>query len=190
MPQPEWLCRRRPLAERFARKIGACFYCASIRPARHGPCQTIFHPAAILPASPSGKISGYWVPDAPTVSTSPCPPGWEFHAEQSPGSPPPVPPARWPESAANCVFRGKSDMLPIQFGQRSDPIRTLCRRNSDSVPGNIRTVFGGRRHGVRNESERHSRSAVTRRTCHAGVLNQLLWHENRSQCVTLKTSFD
>jgi hypothetical protein len=52
-----------------------------------------------------------------------------------------------------CVFRRKSDAIPILIGQRSNPIRTLFRFNSDSVPGVIRTVFRHRRNGVRNGSE-------------------------------------
>ena len=52
-----------------------------------------------------------------------------------------------------CVFRRKSDMIPILFGQRSNPFRTPFRFNSDSVPGVIRTVFRHRRNGVQNGSE-------------------------------------
>jgi len=52
-----------------------------------------------------------------------------------------------------CVFRRKSDTIPILIGQGSNPFRTLFRFNSDRVPGVIRTVFRCRRNGVRNGSE-------------------------------------
>ena len=49
-----------------------------------------------------------------------------------------------------CIFRRISDRVPILVGPPSDSFRTRCRFNSDSVPGDIRTVFRPDRMAVRN----------------------------------------
>ena len=92
---------------------------------------------------------------------------------------------------AKCVFRRKSDRIPILFGQGSDPFRTLFRFNSDSVP----RLFGQFSGTVGTVSEMGRNDPVgggdAPELASAGPFEQRAgWHEKLHLCVKSKTYSD